>query len=204
MVPPPNPPGAPPASQPFASAATRALLLRATAYHEAGHAVVAWRCGKPLLGGVRIRLDRPGTGSVLTPGYLIPPLAQVPAEQRPALLRRLRAECSELLAGSLAEARALGRRGAALAGDDTRRALLLLRHAHGCIDLVAELHLVVHVRATRRLLRRPEVWRAVTALAEQLIAHGAVGAGAAAALLRASGLAPLPSRYLAAGAAPTS
>jgi len=178
-------------------------LIRAAAWHEAGHAVLAWRFGKTFEGpGIVVRFDRPGEGKTFTRGTLVLPLARLPADLRPAAQRRLRAECMEFLAGYLAEERALGQRGGRARGADAHRAAMLVMRAQGCIQVVAELHLQVYARATQRLLRRPEVWRAVGLLAERLAAQGRVAPGEAVALLTGSGLKPVQPRYFAAGTPP--
>ena len=208
---PPSPPtvlqgSAPPAANNAGavSALGEAALLRAAAWHEAGHAVMAWRFGKPFDGpGVMIRLDRPGMGKTFTPGTLVLPLARLPEALRPAAERRLRAECIEYLAGYLAEERALGRRGRGgggvrrVRGEDAHRAVMLVMRARGCIQVVAELHLAVYARATQRLLCRPDVWAAVDLLAGRLMEQGRVGPADLQVLLAGSGLRPVGPRYFA-------
>lgn len=155
--------------------ARRARLIRAAAYHEAGHAVVAWYFGKHFAaGGVAVSFTRPGEGGTYTHGSVVLPLARLPESLRKPALRRLRAECLEFLAGYLAERRALGGRGPVAQGSDAHRAVLLIIRAHACIQAIAELHLQAHARSARRLVRRPVIWSAIDRLALRLIRQGRV------------------------------
>lgn len=170
----------------------KAHLVRATAYHEAAHVVVAWRFGKRLHeGGVVVNFDRPGEGRTYTPGWLVLPLARLPEEMRAVARRRLRAECMEFLAGYLAERRALGQRGACAMGSDAMRAIMLIMRAHGCIRPIAELHLHVYLKSTRRMIRQPVIWDAIDAIAQRLLERGRLSAAEVAAVFAARALKPV-------------
>lgn len=148
-------------------------LIRATAYHEAGHAAVGWYFGKPIREqGVFVNFDRPGEGNTHTHGTLVLPLARLPEDLRRSARRRLRAECIEFLAGYVAENRGMKRRGASIRGSDATRATMLIMRAYGCIQAIAELHLHGYARATGRLVRSPAIWPAIDALAQRLMNQG--------------------------------
>lgn len=148
-------------------------LIRATAYHEAGHAAIGWYFRKPIREqGVFVNFDRPGEGNTHTHGTLVLPLARLPEALRRSARRHLRAECIEFLAGYVAENRGMKRRGASVLGNDAIRATMLVMRAYGCIQAVAELHLHGYARATGRLVRNPAIWPAIDALAQRLMNQG--------------------------------
>jgi len=171
-------------------------LIRATAYHEAGHAAVGWYFGKPIRErGVFVDFDQPGEGSTHTHGTLVLPLARLPEALRRSARRRLRAECIEFLAGYVAENRGMKRRGASILGSDATRATMLIMRAHGCIQAIAELHLHGYARATSRLVRQPTVWESVDALAQRLMLDGRLSGSEVEALFVTCGLRRVSAAY---------
>src|SRR4051794_13699304 len=84
-------------------------LIRATAFHEAGHAVVAYRFGKWIRDpGLSVNHDRAGDGHAAIRGEFLLPLSKaVDADHARYLVKRLRTECMEQLAGYAAEGRAM-------------------------------------------------------------------------------------------------
>ena len=173
-------------------------LLRATAFHEAGHAVVGYRFGKWIRDrGISIDRDRPGDGHSHTRGGTLFPLSQAINDCHARYLRKqLRVECMEHLAGYAAEARVMRIRGLLGAGEDWENSIRLVEYVEECHEDDAEIKVLEEfVPAVRRLLRNPTIWKTVSMLAEALIARGAISSEEAQALLEKSDVHPVPLTY---------
>jgi hypothetical protein len=151
-------------------------LLRATAYHEAGHAVVGYRFGKRIRErGISIDRDLPGEGHTHLRQEFLFPLSQISNEMLARYTeRRLRAECMEMLAGYASEAREMRVRGLH-GGIDWDDAISLVRQVRGISEVGAQMVLQSKfLPAVRRLLRVPAVWIAVETLAQALLDRGVI------------------------------
>jgi hypothetical protein len=169
-----------------------AVHVEATAWHEAGHALAAMREGRTVI-GVEIFPQSPGSGvTVFFPfrrGNRFNPVVgpgNAKASWEDTLERKL-AEARIVLAGPLAEAKALNQplRAIGAEGDLARcrriiGSLIELRDyiaVDAGVGKVCPVELLNQQRAAvRRWLGRPLIWRAVEAIAEELMAKGRIGA----------------------------
>lgn len=144
--------------------------LRATAYHEAGHAVVGWHYGKFIRErGISCDITQPGAGSAHLKREFPLPLSELRASDRHAAEKRLQAQCHELLAGYAAEFFVMGRRGSILIGNDYDRAL---EHAMNVMewDQSRALQLLqLFELEAKRLVRRPRIWSGIELIANSLL-----------------------------------
>jgi len=176
------------------------LLLRATAFHEAGHAVVGYRYGKFVRdNGIRIDFIRPGLGNCHTRGEYLFPLQQVgDSMMRGAQVKRLRSECIESLAGHAAEFRAMAiRKWVTLECPDTRRALELIKSVRECGEQTAMLELEwTYVPATRRMVRDQAIWQGIETVAKELLkADGFLSSDKANSILENTGVIQVSPTY---------
>jgi hypothetical protein len=146
-----------------------AELYRATAYHEAGHAVVGYYFGKWVGNeGIRIEHRAKTSGHADVRGDLLTP---PPVNSNSWMGRHidggLRAECMVLLAGGAAERRA---RSPLQHGDatDVWRAVKLIMLVRNCTETAAWFALERYRMATKRLVARADIWAAIVAIAAQL------------------------------------
>jgi len=171
----------------------RILQRRMAAYHEAAHAAVAWRFGKVMGGvGVTLSMKRAGEGSTDAPTAMLLPINRLPEALKPAMLRRLRAECLEYLAGEAIERRVFGVESSPESGSDLRRAVLLIMSVRGCKQVVAEFWLIPYRRATWRLIARSDMRCAIDLLAKRLLVQNRLDATEVDAVMRAAGVRALP------------
>jgi hypothetical protein len=178
-------------------------LLKATAFHEAGHAAVAFRFGKYLRErGLLIDTANPGDGHAHIRREFLVPAHEVkdklPATFWCAQERRLRSECMEFLAGYAAEFRAMRVRGFPLiASADVHQAIGLIRHFRRCDESRAKLELQFYVLDVRSLIWRRAIWSAISTLAGELLRarDGKITADEAEAVLKCSGLRPVRPTY---------
>lgn len=174
-----------------ATGANQTLYLqrRRAAYHEAAHAAVAWRFGKVIgAAGVSLSATRAGEGSTDTPAAMLLPINRLPEALQAAMVRRLRAECVEYLAGEAIEQRVFRVEPSAGAGSDLRRAMLLIMRVRGCNQLTAELYLIPYRRATSRLLAQADMRSAIDILARRLLVQSRLDAAEVDAVMRAAGV----------------
>jgi ATP-dependent Zn protease len=90
---------------------SKAAQLKATAYHEAGHAMLAWALGLPVL-KASIVGDSVAKGRVTTRTAPLSPAESPLSPGNPALLRKrdlMERRAMQALAGRLAQERATGR-----------------------------------------------------------------------------------------------
>ena len=174
-----------------------AKLIRATAFHEAGHAVVAYRFGKWIRDpGLSVDRERAGNGHAAIRGEFLMPLSKAPEGMVRPTLKRLRTECMEQLAGYAAEARAMGHRGLLGGGHDWDRAITLIRQVHECEENEAEATIcLAFLPAVSRLLRDPVVWKTASSLAKALMTRGRLSGEEAQAMLERSKLRPVSITY---------
>jgi hypothetical protein len=182
--------------------ATHIDLLKATAFHEAGHATVAFRFGKYLRErGLSIDTASPGNGHAHIRGEIPIPdelNSDLPPALRRAQEKRLRSECMELLAGYAAEFRGMRVRGFPLIdSSDVRTAMARIQFARGCDENHAQYELQLYRLDVRALIQRPAMWSAISTLAGELLRarDGKLAAGEAEAVLKRAGLRPVRRTY---------
>lgn len=149
-------------------------LTWATAFHEAGHAVVGYRYGKFLREkGLSIDRDRRGDGLCHTRAEFVFSRADVgslPLAVQRVNEFRLRSECMEYLAGYVAELRGMKKRWRLMDAPDTHGALELIELVRGCNRDRAFFELqLCFVRSTRRVVAQPNVWGAIRRVAQALV-----------------------------------
>ena len=170
----------------------RQVLLTATAWHEAGHALAAMRESRPIH-YVRIHFDKPGTGQTMyRHGW---PERRFCPKHSPGNARAVWEEevahhlsvLRVLLAGPLAEARKLGKPMRALGGwydfEDTwwlAQSLMEVQvslREHG-VYFVPNVPAIFNAesRRVRHWLARPVTWSAINRIAEELLDKGELGA----------------------------
>ena len=166
------------------------VMIDITAYHEAGHAIVALchGCG---VAEVAVSMTEPGNGWTQLLGAEKQPLVDpTPGNIRAAWLRteaNYSAWIRILLAGPLAEAKLLNKplRSLGARSDLVRaqRLFVRLQAIHAGLTRYASLPIAipetrrdVFRRETRRLVARPRIWRMITALAQELIQRDSVTA----------------------------
>jgi len=138
------------------SSNTPATAERLTAFHEAGHAVMAELCGR-LLTEVEIVGDREHTGSVQSLAF--PPDPEAEAED-------IECHLKIILAGTVAEAMVSGRQGWDETSEDVDAAVRLgMRLVDDCEDVLPLLE-DIGVDVERDLQRN---WSAVEMLAAELL-----------------------------------
>jgi Peptidase family M41 len=146
-------------------------IRMATAYHEAGHAVLAYSLGRAFT-RVSIAADGHTLGrcSFRRPGDWFRPDLRIDGATR----RRLEERIMISLGGPESEARYTGRYDEEGAQEDLERAI---DHACFMTDDEAEASAyVVWLRLrTLNLMRRSEFWPGVTALAHALLSHEEIG-----------------------------
>ena len=155
--------------------------LRITAYHEAGHAVVALLLGIEIT-EVFINRQQPDSGRVLfRVASLYPQHRRASWVDAPFRWARLlsfdQRNAVFTLAGPLAEAKLLGKPLRTLGSiGDLEVVHQLVRSTntpsgqiHGVVDLGANMFFERTIRRTRRILSRPPVWAAVTEVASNLL-----------------------------------
>jgi hypothetical protein len=142
--------------------------MLATAYHEAGHVVVAYYFGK-FARERGVTVDDRGMGHAHIQGRLLYPINSYPEDVRHSVCRQVRAECMELFAGIASEERVTRRPIPNGGGPDWRRALALLETVYGFNedDAGGEMRAEI-IPATRRLLRRDDIWSTIEALSDEL------------------------------------
>ena len=142
--------------------------LQATAYHEAAHAVVAWREGIKVT-AVSIEPDETSNGRVSHRN----PLAGIQLESDGSTRARLRVESliRVLFAGAVAQKKfnPRGFQTHHIREDSERTADLILRIVGSAGEASAYLKLL-YIR-TENALALPHVWEAVERLAAQLLDH---------------------------------
>jgi ATP-dependent Zn protease len=139
---------------------------QATAYHEAGHAVVALALGRPVA-GVSIRPDREALGLCQFGKAVFRPSEDW--VEREILIA---------LAGLAAEARHTGEYAWDAAGRDWRYAASLAADRAGN-DRKAQRLLRRHLAKVENVLGRDENWRAVERMAAELLRLGEISGRAA-------------------------
>lgn len=165
---------------------TKAELLRAAAYHEAGHAVIGWRRHNWIRErGVSIDLQTPGNGSTHIRAQVVPEFVTAYGKDPDSLemccqVATVEDEVAGLLAGPMAEMRYLGQRmGSAVLVSapggypDLDRARALLNalvpgDSHWYVWMLQE--------EVKRMLREPRTWRAISIMARHLAVSGHVSA----------------------------
>ncbi|MFN2489427.1 MAG: hypothetical protein ABR529_06775 [Actinomycetota bacterium] len=170
--------------------------LAATAYHEAGHAVCAYMLGRAFT-RVSIRADDSTLGrcSFRPPGEWFRPDLKVDGSTR----RRLEERIMISLAGPEAEARFTSHFDAESAQEDLDRAI-----DHACFMTGDEAEASAYIEwlrlRTLNLMKLPDFWPAVEALAGELRAREEVRYGSAKRIIdRARGSAPPAERLAPAG-----
>jgi hypothetical protein len=151
----------------------RETRLRATAFHEAGHAVMGWHCGARFR-SVTIRARRGCEGAVWFCGALQGPRLREPGgRERAALI---------YLAGPMAAWPHERRFRAASARDDLEHAYDLVRLCAASPEDARARWSALRERAWN-VLAEDHLLRAVTALAETLLVQGTLTGKAARALI---------------------
>ena len=155
-------------------------LIRA-AYHEAGHAVMAYLCGAPLGELSVTHVSEAGRWDGCR-GWLGPPQRRV-ADVAGALPGRwLEVEVRCLLAGGVAEARLLGQPNWRWGARDVAAAAQRARWRGGP-RAERTRYLAAQLACTRAQLTAPDAWRAVRSVAAALQQHGALDSGRARSLI---------------------
>lgn len=166
------------------------VLIDVTAYHEAGHAIVALSqgCG---VHEVAVSMADPGDGwTLMTVASKQPLTDPAPGNVRAAWLRteaNYSAEIRILLAGPLAEAKLLGKPlrslGARSDLEEAQRLFERLQVIHAELSRYTCLPTEIpdamrdgFRRETRRLVARPRIWRMIGVLAQELMARETVSA----------------------------
>lgn len=164
------------------------LNRRVTAFHEAGHVFMGLRFGFRIL---RVEISRNDVRCGRT-GFLVKEKNCAPADDRqsPGLawasaVRNVEQRCMLLLAGPLAEAKALGKplRADGSHSDLKRCHDLCVGLAHYRADLLSRTTMEIPEfdpavvsawlrRKVRRILGQPKSWRAISALADDLAGWG--------------------------------
>ena len=160
--------------------------LRATAYHEAGHAVAAFVLRRP----IRTASIEPAEGSLgrvehHPPGKWFQPDAGVDTRTRNLVKRHIVGH----LAGPLAEERFTGSHNETGATSDHHHAVDLASYL---VDDDERLQILVDDLSSRaaELLARTDVWRAVEAVAEELVRDRLLAGREVRAVIRRTGLRP--------------
>ncbi len=155
--------------------------LQSTAYHEAGHAIVALYYGCNV---TEVRLHNPLEGIAYTGGHsmgwFMDETFPAEGEMLDLMRKSIERECHILFAGYLAEAKYRGVRVRAILGgdSDTDRVQTLLtnyekaRTRSSSVDRkMVYLHQDLLQEYTNRIIRRKQIWTAITTLADSLVAH---------------------------------
>jgi hypothetical protein len=170
------------AAPPFSCPGSRAGEVDQVARHEAGHVVVGHLLGLELI-DADLEADREGGRGhtrFAHPGSWFDPKPGAPTAEERAFVERV---LTTFMAGSAAEQRAGGAdpQGAGYDLDESaRRWAGYLASPERARSLLRE-----HRERAAALLERPEVWRAVEAVASALVARGRLDAADALALVRA-------------------
>jgi ATP-dependent Zn protease len=140
--------------------------LKATAYHEAGHAVMAIHL-KRAIRYVTIEPTDDSLGHILnTPMPKFDPDDEI----EPKDFRLVEREILVCLAGGAAEYRLTGRRNHRGAAGDDRNALDLASAVYGSDDVAAKYLEFMYARV-RQLIESPPLWIRVEGLAAALLTH---------------------------------
>lgn len=141
--------------------------LESTAYHEAGHAVIAMHFRRAIR-YVTIEATDTSYGHVLkTP---MPPSFDPQNEIDARTMRRIEAEILVSLAGLAAESRFTGRRNLRAASGDYRFAVEMAAYAYNFGPVAGKYVEFLEARAMQ-LMAGPAVWVKVEAMAKALLAH---------------------------------
>jgi hypothetical protein len=110
-----------------------------------------------------------GIGHTHVQGRLLFPINSYPEHLRHSVCRCVRAECMELFAGIAAEERVTRKKIPNGGAHDWRAALSVLETVYGFSrdDAAGEMNADI-IPATRRLLRRDELWSTIEALSDEL------------------------------------
>lgn len=149
--------------------------LEGTAYHEAGHAVMAWHFHQYLEDeGVWIDPHQPGVGLTATPGTIYPwesaVMRSIGGAVWDAFRKRVERACMITLAGPLAEVRAAGHwmeNLTVLGGGDFDQLQTLLDA--GAWDEDRDLLTGFMQTSAASLLEHPDIWAGVESLAAALL-----------------------------------
>lgn len=174
-----------------------AQLLQATAYHEAGHAVVGYYFEKTVRErGIRIGMSMDVIGSVHMRSSVFSPLSGIRNRaRREDAEGRLRAERIEVLAGGCSEQRVMRWRHNG-AHDDVEIALRNIQLVYGCnLPDARQILFSFYLPAARRLVRRRDVWQAIESLATPLRKRRFLSEEVANKLLKQSKVRPVPQTY---------
>lgn len=148
----------------------RKKQLRATAYHEAGHAIVGWHYGRFIReDGIYCDVNQPGVGRAHMRGEVPVQLSAFPKDLRRAAEKRLQAKCHVDLAGYAAEFAAMRRRGSILIGKDCDFALEHAKIVMECDTKRAEQLLQLFALDVKKLIRRPKMWNGIEFIANALL-----------------------------------
>jgi len=167
----------------------------ATAYHEAGHVVVAYYFGK-VVSERGVTIDCSGNGNAHVRRDPFFSINAYPEDLRDSVCRRVRAQCLEALAGIAAEDRITRKQIPNGGGGDWANALTLLNCVYGMSEDSASGEMRANLLpATRRLIRRDEIWKAIEALSNSLYSSRQLSMDEANDILVRSEIRPLPSSY---------
>lgn len=141
--------------------------LKATAYHEAGHAVVAFESRVPIK-SISIIPDDKSLGRVALGGEP-PPTGGSVYDRRAE--RWIEFHVMFCLAGVAAEKRFTGRHNWGGAKSDTGDVADWALHLHGGNARLAQKYIAYKLELAKAKVERPHIWVQIEALAEALLEH---------------------------------